>query len=583
MNRMWWIGTLPVAIGVFGCSAGSAAKAVRGDAPTAGGAMGAKCGDEPAPWVIDLPDERANQLETEVKKGGIVLVKYDCQELKIVRGCDVTAGVSYAYTGLSYEPKHKELEDADAAQIALSGGPAGVAKLGADYKNGSMLRIDYVAVGRSLTATEVVTRNMLSGPKCAEATHFVGAMDVGAFTLSSGAAADMGVVAEAFGKGGNASSSSKVANKARGGNPSACRKANPDDSSPPNECRSPLQVQLFPIDAATTDATTPPRPPRAPGQSSPYAATCPPGRVMDGSGSCRAKATVKAYTCTGKDAAECNTQCQAGSAASCALLGHIYEKGEGVTADEKKALGFYKKSCDERDIDGCTGLGYMLSKSDNPDDKRQSVGILRQACDAGNGRACSGLGQQARLRRDWATAAKEFDRGCRLNYSRGCFYAGVALTHVDQDPAKALWNFERACKGGDERGCLAAGSYLTQGTAGRKDPAEGSKLTSRALNALQIECTERKSESCEVLGDYYLGKYGKASPQGAKALEFYEKACSEGQADACWEMGNIHEAGLGGVKKDAGKAKGAFAQACAKGYEDACKKGGATPPKPPKR
>lgn len=576
-----WGSVLPVVVVAMGCGPGTAAKAVRGDAPTAGGAIGGKCGDEPAPWVIDLPDERANQLETEVKKGGIVLVKYDCQELKIVRGCDVNQGASYAYTGLSYEPKHKELEDVDDAQVALSGGPAVAAKFEGEYKNGAMLRIDYVAVGRQLTATEVVTRNMLSGPKCDEVTHFVGAMDVGAFTLSSGAAADIGAAAEAFGRGGSASSSSKVANKARGGNPSSCKKAGPDDPAPPNDCRSPLQVQLFPVEKApTTDAPAGSRPPRPPGPSaSPYRASCPPDRVVDAGGSCRPKSSGKAYACNGTDAAECNAQCSAGSPQSCAILGHIYEKGEGVNADEKKASTFYKKACDAKDIDGCTGLGYMMSKSSNADEQRQSVGILRQACDAGNGRACSGLGQQARLRRDWTTASKEFDRGCRLNYSRGCYYAGVALVRLDKEPERALWNFERACKGGDERGCLAAGSYLVQGTAGRKDPNEGNKLISRALNALQIECTEKKSESCEVLGDFYNGKYGKAAPQAAKALEFYEKACSEGQADACFEAGLIYEGGVGGVKKDAGKAKGSYEKACAKGYGDACKKAGKPVPR----
>ncbi len=577
-----WISALPITLAFVGCGPGTAAKAVRGDAPTAGGTMGGKCGDEPAPWVIDLPDERANQLETEVKKGAIVLVKYDCQDFKIVRGCDVTNGSSYAYTGLSYEPKHKELEDADAAQLALSGGAAVDAKFGADYKNGSMLRIDYVAVGRQLTATEVVTRNMLSGSKCAEATHFVGAMDLGAFTLSSGAAADLGASAEVFGRGGSASSTSKVANRARGGNPSTCRKATPDDPSPPNDCRSPLQVQLFPIEAATSSGSPSARPSRAPGATSPFGSSCPPGRVMDSTGSCRAKSSGKAYVCGGRDVGECNNQCQAGNPQSCALAGHMYEKGEGITADENKALASYKKACDARDIDGCTGLGYMLSKSDKPEDKRNSVAILRQACDAGNGRACSGLGQQARLRRDWQGAAKDFDRGCRLGYSRGCYYAGTALIKLDKEPEKALSLFERACSGGDERACLAAGSMLTQGSAGRKDPAQGAKLTSKALNALQAECNDRKSESCEVLGDYYNGKYGKVAPQGAKAVEFYDKACAGGQGDACWEVGAIYEGGLAGVKKDVGKAKTSFQQACSKGYDEACKKSGSAPPKPPR-
>lgn len=303
---------------------------------------------------------------------------------------------------------------------------------------------------------------------------------------------------------------------------------------------------------------------------------------MDPGGSCRIKSSGKAYTCSGTNSGECNEQCNAGSPQSCAILGHLYEKGEGVTADDKKAHTFYKKACDAKDIDGCTGLGYMMSKSDKPDEQKQSVGILRQACDAGNGRACSGLGQQARIRRDWATASKEFDRGCRLNYSRGCYYAGVALVRLDKEPERALWNFERACKGGDERGCLAAGSFLVQGTAGRKDADEGNKFISRALNALQAECSEKKSESCEVLGDYYNGKYGKAAPQAAKAIEFYDKACSEGQADACFEMGLLYESGPSGVKKDAGKAKGAFEKACTKGYDDACKKAGKPAPKPPR-
>lgn len=576
-----WVSVLPVVAGAMGCGPGTAAKAIRQDAPTTTNVMGAKCGDEPAPWVIDLPDERAHQLETEVKKGGIVLVKYDCQDFKIVRGCEVNRGASYAYAGLAYEPKHKELEDADDAQIALSGGPAAVAKFQADYKNGAMLRIDYVAVGRQLTATDVVSRDMLSGSKCDEATHFVGAMDVGAFTLSSGAAADIGAAAETFGRGGSASSISKVANKARGGNPHSCKKAGPDDPAPPSDCRSPLQVQLFPIEKASTESSPPARPPRTPAPTGgPYAAACPSGRVLDATGSCRDKSSGKAYTCNGSDSGECNAQCAAGSPQSCAILGHLYEKGEGVTANEKKAYTFYKKACDAKDIDGCTGLGYMMSKSDNSDEQSQSISVLRQACDAGNGRACSGLGQQARLRRDWAAASKEFERGCRLNYSRGCFYAGVALVRLDKEPERALWNFERACKDGDERGCLAAGSYLVQGTAGRKDPDEGNKLISRALNALRIECTERKSESCEVLGDFYNGKYGKATLQTAKAIEFYDKACSEGQADACFAMGLLYEADSNGVQLDAAKAKSAFERACSKGYGDACNKAGKPAPKP---
>src|SRR5262245_39145741 len=84
------------AVGALGCGP-SAASNVRGDAPTTGDSIGGACGDEPAPWVIDLPEDRANQLENEMKKGGIVLVRFDCKELRIVRGCDVRLGGDYAY------------------------------------------------------------------------------------------------------------------------------------------------------------------------------------------------------------------------------------------------------------------------------------------------------------------------------------------------------------------------------------------------------------------------------------------------------------------------------------------------------
>lgn len=577
------LSVLLAAAALWGCGPGTAAKAVRGDAPTAGGAAGGTCGDEPAPWVIDLPEDRANQLETEIKKGGVVLVKYDCQELKIVRGCDVNGAASYSYSGLTYEAKHKELEDADSAQMALSGGSSFAAKFEADYKSGAMLRIDYASIGRQTTTTEVISRDMLTGSKCGEVTHFVGAMDVGAYSLSSGAAADINAAAEVFGRGASGSSSSKVQNRARGGNPGSCRKASPDDPSPPNDCRSPLWIQLFPIDAASAKSASGPPPRRPPRSYGPFGMSCPSGKVMDSTGSCRSKSSGTAYACSPGNATECAEQCDKGSPQSCARIGYMHEKGEGIPQSDAKAFAAYKKACDSGDLEGCTGLGYMLSKSDKPEDKAQSVGVFRKACEGGSGRACSGLGQQARLRRDWAAASKEFDRGCRLGYTRACYYAGYALIRLDQDEARALALMERACYGGDERGCLAAGSMYSQGSGGKKDSALGSKLTGRGLVALQGECNEKKSESCEVLGDYYNGRYGKTIPQGEKALEYYGKACGAGQEDACWEAGLIYEGGLGGVKKDPAKAKSSFDVACTKGYDDACKKAGKkAPPAPPK-
>lgn len=543
---------------------------------------GGKCGDEPAPWVIDLPEERANQLETEMKAGKIVVVKYDCQELKIVRGCDVKNAASYAYSGLSFEPKHKELEDADSAELSLSGGPAIAAKFQADYKNGAVLRIDYAAVGRQVTTTEIVYRDMLEGPKCGEATHFIGAMDVGAYTLSSGAAADIGAAADAFGRGGSVGSTSKVQNRARGGSPKACKQATADDTAPPSECRSPLLVQLFPIERGSAAGAGGSSKKHRPTSGAPFQESCPPGKVMDASGSCRAKSSAASYACSGTDVSECSQQCDKGNPQSCAVLGYMYEKGDGTKEDAAKAAVAYKKACDASNLDGCTGYGYMLSKSDKPADQSQAASVLRTACERGSGRACSGIGQRARIKRDWAAALKEFERGCGLGYTRACYYAGSALLRLDKDEGKALQLMQRACAGGDERGCLAAGSMLIQGSGGKKDPEYGKKLTARGVEALKAECEKKSSESCEVLGDFYSGRYGKAAPQGKEAAEFYSQACNGGQEDACYEAGMLFESGAGGAGKDPSKARSNFDKACNGGHEDACKKVGRKP-SPPKK
>src|SRR5689334_2874609 len=94
-----------IAAGVSALGCPSVANKLRSDAPTTGSSLGGTCGDEPAPWVIDLPEDKANQLETELKKGGLVLVHYDCKEFRIVRGCDVQSGGDYGYSGLAFKTR----------------------------------------------------------------------------------------------------------------------------------------------------------------------------------------------------------------------------------------------------------------------------------------------------------------------------------------------------------------------------------------------------------------------------------------------------------------------------------------------
>ncbi|NUP11171.1 MAG: sel1 repeat family protein [Polyangiaceae bacterium] len=564
-------GAILISAALVGTGCGpSVASNLRDDPQGVNDAMGSTCGEVPAPWVIDLPDAEANQLEREMKGGKLVLVNYNCQKMTIVRGCDVALG-TYDYGGLEYEAKHREMLDSDEAGLALSGGPAFAAKMKAEFDRGSVFRLDYAAAGRLSTTTEVVTRDMLKGEKarCAKATHFVAAMDFGAYVLTSGAAANIGAAAEVFGQGAHAASKSEVKNESQGGQPDSCKKATENDSDAPAGCKVPLLVQLYPIEASSAPSAPPRRPP--PGA---YFPSCPPGKVIDEHGSCRPKSSAKSYLCRPGDLNDCRAQCSAGHPMSCANLGLILEKGEGAKKDMKGAESAYQKACNAGVPQGCTGLGYVWSKSDDSSLKAKSTDLLEKGCAKGDGRACSGLGQQARIRRDYDGALNGFVRGCKKQYARACFYAGNILAKQNKWEGDQELFFRKACAGGDARGCLAMGSFLQNGP----ERAEGQKYVNDGVKQLTAECNKGKGESCEVLGDFYNGKYGKMSPQGDKAVGFYQSACDAGQEDACFDAGLILESGSGGARSNPSKAKELFAKACDKGHDAACSKVGKKAP-----
>jgi hypothetical protein len=554
----------------------SIASNMRSDPQGVNDAMGGKCGEVPAPWVIDLPEAEANQLEREMKGGKLVLVNYNCKELTLVRGCDVAMG-DYDYGGLEYEAKHREMLDSDEAGLALSGGPAFSAKLKTEFERGSVFRLDYSAAGRLATTTEILTRDMLKGDskRCDKATHFVAAMDFGAYVLSSGAAAKIGMAAEMFGQGATVGSNSEVKNQAQGGQPENCKKATGDDRDAPPGCKVPLLVQLYPIDAASPGERPSGPPPRPPPGS--YRPTCPPGRVIDENGTCREKSKAKNYICAPGDVNDCRAQCSANNPVSCAILGRMLEKGEGTKEDMKGAESAYEKACDRGVSSGCTGLAYVWSKSDDASLKARSTEAFAKGCVKGDGRACSGLGQQARIRHDYDAALVQFEKGCKKGYARACFYAANILVRQNKDEEMAKSLFRKACAGSDDRGCLATGSYLQASG----DKGEAARLVSTALKHLTADCDARKAESCEVLGDFFNGRYGKGAVQGEKAAGFYDKACAGGQEDACLEVAMIYEKGTGGAKPNPGKAKEYFAKACDKGADAACSKVGRKAPAPP--
>jgi len=74
--------------------------------------------------------------------------------------------------------------------------------------------------------------------------------------------------------------------------------------------------------------------------------------------------------------------CDSGNAKSCAAVGLLYEKGQGLEQDYKKASELYSKACDMRDANACEALGLLYNdgKGIKQNHKKASE-LFSKACD----------------------------------------------------------------------------------------------------------------------------------------------------------------------------------------------------------
>ena len=122
-----------------GCAPGGLAKAARGESPTAAGALGAATcmlpGEPTEPWTFDLDTTQRGQVTAALRKHRLILARYDCEKLEVVRGC--RAGGDYEYA--AYPPAWDtiELNDGDEIRASLSGGAVIAASMKAEMERGT--------------------------------------------------------------------------------------------------------------------------------------------------------------------------------------------------------------------------------------------------------------------------------------------------------------------------------------------------------------------------------------------------------------------------------------------------------------
>jgi hypothetical protein len=70
-------------------------------------------------------------------------------------------------------------------------------------------------------------------------------------------------------------------------------------------------------------------------------------------------------------------------------MGTLYERGEGIEKDYLKAMGLYRKSCEQLDSLGCTRLAMLFEKGLGIEkDLASALQLYKEACKLGEPSAC---------------------------------------------------------------------------------------------------------------------------------------------------------------------------------------------------
>lgn len=243
-----WAVLAPLACALLGCGRSGGA---------GGGLPAARLGSETrcnasrgdAPIVTEWSaSERAN-LESR-SSGGAIVVRYAGCDLTIVERCRLPGKYAYRRTTLATDT----FEIRDAADLYAKV-PVGAFRLEADLARSGRLAMRTTVVGQYHLFEEDISAAGRD-PACAEATHVVGSIAVGAFSLLGGDAQSAGGGAATPWAGAGAKTRSEESVVRQVGDARACAQAEATGpaSAPPQACAAPLQLFLVPLAHAANQA-----------------------------------------------------------------------------------------------------------------------------------------------------------------------------------------------------------------------------------------------------------------------------------------------------------------------------------------
>lgn len=519
------------------------------------------------PLVVDLEADTRVDLEAAMKRG-VVVVNYDCATIRVLPTCKLPEGV-YEYAGTTRREQVMQIKNADELGANL---PFSQGKLSAELVSGRTIDLALVYVGQMATTANKITKEQLTGG-CDEATHYVQMATLGAFSMQTGSIGKVAAVAEMFGRGGKAGSTSERKAMTNDGSLDDCRTSQPDASDPPSECRSPLRVELVPLADLSKEAAGDSKKDGKKGdkkdeekKEAPVAQNpCPPGFAMT-DGICTRDANA-AFVCDAKNEAQCKEQCDKGSSESCYNLGVIVGKTSG-----QQSLPHFRKACSGDIANACASVGILLMPADDDPDvvakAKDALSFLKKACDAGSGRGCDYAGDMLTDKSykivDIAAGVRSYDRGCDLGTAMACW--SLAQLYFDgkmvpKDAKKGLGLLSKACVGGGADECYELADVLFKGKYDIPVDAQVAMRATRRACQLDAGYCTMSAEQAVAVSDT------------KSAFALLTRGCDANEEDSCAQLANMVEKGQG-TSADPAQATELRKKACkdGDGDEDACKR-----------
>jgi hypothetical protein len=190
------------------------------------------------PLVTEWPASYKARLEGLLREGAVA-VEYSGCDLRIIDSCRIAGSYQWKKTTLSSDTT--EINDEDELYAKL---PIGAASLSGQLHTSGTLSVQTTVSGH-MRLVGGFSADSTNGAECAQATHIVTGLSIGAFKLMAGgkASGQASFVAGSAGAGGSGSQSKSILRTA--GDPTSCTKATED--APSGDCRSPIQIFLAPI------------------------------------------------------------------------------------------------------------------------------------------------------------------------------------------------------------------------------------------------------------------------------------------------------------------------------------------------